>query len=829
MRVEKIEQMQNAHEILCEFPFEIKELDKGYSNQTLRIDLDKNEITIQPVTQQMKDLWVGGKGFDLWLMLQEINKDTKWDSPENPICFSSGPLGGTTSFPGSGKTLVTAVSPLTHSVIDCNVGGYFGPFMKFAGFDALSIVGKAKDETIIYIDAVKKRITIERAPQESIDAHLLAEELTEMYADDDLDKRNIATVCAGRGAQYTRVGVLNFSFWDWRRNVARLKQAGRGGVGTVFRDKKIKALVIKNRDITPAWRIEESKVAKWVTPKKISIQGKDDIAVIEAIIEKWGNDPEHVIEMMLEIQARFHHISKTAIDLLLKKTNVPKAYLYHTATFYKDFSLEEKKEPPAGVHRGPACHLRGSAAILDLFDRGLNIKADQADKTREEINLFSRQPLIALRNKGLIDPENIDQYVARGGYHSLKKVLAENNPEGIIQQILRSGIRGRGGGGFPTGLKWQAGYEAKEQKNEIYVVCNADEGDPAAFTARGIFEADPHSVIEGMLIGAFVVGAREGFIYLNKEYTLARQRLDKAITTARKKEFLGDKIQGTDFAFDIKVRRGPGDFVGGEATALTAVMSGRAGEPRFKYMHGTESGFRDKPTIINDVETWANIPVIIEKGAEWFAAIGTGDVSQDPWNGSSGTKVFSLVGDIRNSGLVEVPLGITLEEMIEDIGGGIPGDRQIKAVLVGGPSGGFIPGDHLHMKVDFETLNEAGAVIGSGGIIVMDDRTCIVDVVGRLTKFLAGESCGKCTPCREGLFALANALTRICSGEGKPGDLQFLENTAKTISQTSLCQLGGTAPNPLLSTLRYFREEYEEHIKNKKCPAGVCKHLGASK
>jgi aldehyde:ferredoxin oxidoreductase len=383
MRVEKIEQMQNAHEILCEFPFEIKELDKGYSDRTLRIDLDKNEITIHPVTQQMKDLWVGGKGFDLWLMLQEINKDTKWDSPENPICFSSGPLGGTTSFPGSGKTLVTAVSPLTHSVIDCNVGGFFGPYMKFAGFDALSIVGKAKDETIIYIDAVKKKITIEKAPKESIDAHLLAEELTEMYADDDLDKRNIAVVCAGRGAQHTLMGVLNFSFWDWRRNVPRLKQAGRGGVGTVFRNKNLKALVIKNRDITPAWRIQENKVAKWIAPKEISVQCSAEITELDAIIEKWGNDPEYAIEMMQDIQDRFRHISKTAIDRVLAKTGVPKAYLYHIATFYKAFSLEEKGETIIQVCMGTTCHVKGSAKILDSFERELDIQTGQTTKDKQ--------------------------------------------------------------------------------------------------------------------------------------------------------------------------------------------------------------------------------------------------------------------------------------------------------------------------------------------------------------------------------------------------------------------------------------------------------------
>ncbi len=815
MRVEKIEQLKKAHEILGEFPFELKELDKGYSDRTLRIDLDKNKITIHPVTQQMKDLWVGGKGFDLWLMFQEIDKDTKWDSPKNPICFSSGPLGGTTSFPGSGKTLVTTISPLTHSVIDCNVGGFFGPFLKFAGFDALAVVGKAREETIIFIDAVNKKITIEKAPLESIDSHLLAEELTEMVADNDADKRNIAVVSAGRGAQYTRMGVLNFSFWDWRRNTARMKQAGRGGVGRVFRDKHLKALVIKNRDITPAWRVEENKVAKWVTPKKISFQGKDDIAVLETIIEKWGNDPEYVVEMMQEIQERFQHISKTAVDLLLEKTAVPQAYLYHIATFYKDFSLEKQKAQE--VYRGPACHLQGSARILGLYPGEPDSKISGVEEVPGEIKFFSRPPLIVLRHKGLVDPEKIDQYEARGGYHSFKKVLEENNPQSVIQQVLDSGLRGRGGGGYPTGLKWQSAYESQKQTKTAYVICNADEGDPAAFTARGIIEADPHSVIEGMLIGAFAVGAREGFIYLNKEYTLANQRLEKALIAAREKGFLGEKILGTGFTFDIKIHRSPGDFVCGESTALITAVSGRAGEPQPKYIHSTESGFRHKPTIVNNVETWVNIPVIIEKGAEWFASIG------------KGTKVFSLVGDIRNIGLVEVPLGTTLKEIITDLGGGVPGGRKLKAVQIGGPSGVCIPASLLDMKIDFDTLAGIGGIMGSGGIIVMDDRTCMVDAVYHWLKFLSGESCGKCTPCREGLYALANTLMRICQGAGKAGDLQFLENTARTISETSLCQLGGTAPHPLLSTLRYFREEYEEHIENKRCPAGVCTNLGNSR
>jgi len=448
------------------------------------------------------------------------------------------------------------------------------------------------------------------------------------------------------------------------------------------------------------------------------------------------------------------------------------------------------------------------------------------NKTMDEIKFFSKQQLIALRNKGLIDPENIDHYIARGGYQALRKVLEEKNPEKIIQTVIRSGIRGRGGGGFPAGVKWESGLKAKKERDEvIYTVCNADEGDPGAYMDRSIIETDPHSVIEGMLIGAYAVGSENGYIYIRKEYPLATERLHKAIEAARNYGLLGENILDSGFSFDLHVHRGAGAFVCGESTALMASMSGRAGEPRAKYVHNVEFGYRDKPTILNNVETWANIPVIIEKGAEWFASIGTGDVSKNPWNGSSGTKVFSLVGDIRNTGLVEVPMGITLREIIEDIGGGIPNGRKFKAVQTGGPSGGCLPSNLLDMKVDFDSLTEAGSMMGSGGMIVMDDRTCMVDVARYFVDFLVDESCGKCTPCREGLHALLNTLNRICSGEGKEGDIEFLEETSNTIIDASLCQLGGSAPNPVLSTLRYFREEYEEHIKEKKCRGGICKPL----
>ncbi|MFO7895578.1 MAG: NADH-ubiquinone oxidoreductase-F iron-sulfur binding region domain-containing protein [Candidatus Cloacimonadales bacterium] len=444
----------------------------------------------------------------------------------------------------------------------------------------------------------------------------------------------------------------------------------------------------------------------------------------------------------------------------------------------------------------------------------------------EDIGFFSKQQLIALRNKGLIDPENIDHYIAREGYLALKKIIEQNDSEKTINDIIASGLRGRGGGGFPAGVKWKSGYEIKQKKNEeIFVVCNADEGDPGAYMDRSIIETDPHSVIEGMLIGAITLGAKEGFIYLRKEYPLALVRLEKALAQARKYGLLGENILGSDFSFDITIHRGAGAFVCGESSALMASMEGRPGEPRAKYVRSVEYGFRNKPTVLNNVETWANIPVIINKGAAWFAAIGTGDVSENPWNGSSGTKVFSLVGDIRNTGLVEVPMGITLREIIEEIGGGVPDGRKFKAIQTGGPSGGCIPESLLDMPIDFDSLDEAGSMMGSGGMIVMDDNTCMVDVARYFTNFLVNESCGKCTPCREGLFAMKQILDRICNGLGEAGDIERLQELSETIIDSSLCGLGKSAPNPVLSSIRYFREEYEEHINDKKCRAGICKEL----
>nr|MBC8385624.1 4Fe-4S binding protein [Candidatus Cloacimonadota bacterium] len=443
----------------------------------------------------------------------------------------------------------------------------------------------------------------------------------------------------------------------------------------------------------------------------------------------------------------------------------------------------------------------------------------------EEIKFFGKQQLIALRNKGIINPENIEDAVARGAYQALAKVVNMGQDE-IINEVIKSGIRGRGGGGFPAGIKWQTALKAAQERNEIpYIVCNADEGDPGAFMDRSIVEADPHTVLEGMMIGAKAIGASEGFVYIRKEYPLALQRLETAIQQAKEKGLIGENILGSDFCFEIKIHRGAGAFVCGESSALMASMSGKAGEPKAKYVHNVEVGYRGKPTVLNNVETWANIPVIFEKGAEWFANIGSGDVSKNPWNGSSGTKVFSLVGNIVNSGLVEVPMGITLREIIFEIGGGIPNGRKFKAVQTGGPSGGCLPESLLDSPVDFDTLTKAGSMMGSGGMIVMDDKTCMVDVAKYFISFLKDESCGKCTPCREGLVALYEILDRITKGEGKDGDIELMEEISESMSFASLCALGQTAANPVLSTIRFFKDEYEAHIKDQKCPAGVCKEL----
>ena len=440
--------------------------------------------------------------------------------------------------------------------------------------------------------------------------------------------------------------------------------------------------------------------------------------------------------------------------------------------------------------------------------------AGQPVTRREDNPFFAPQVKVALRNVGIISPASVEDYVNRGGYSALKKALAMT-PDEIITQVELSGLRGRGGAGFPTGRKWRtaAGYDNFPK----YVVCNGDEGDPGAFMDGSILEGDPHSVLEGMAICALAIGAETGFLYIRDEYALAVAHIKEAIANAEAAGILGDHILGSDKKLKLSVVRGGGAFVCGESTALMASVAGRVGEPRAKYIRSVQRGLWDQPTVLNNVETFANIPVILDRGGAEFAKLGT--------EGSKGTKVFSMVGKVKRTGLVEVPMGATLRHLIFDIGGGIQGDRPFKAVQTGGPSGGCIPEELLDLPVDFDTLKSHGAMMGSGGMIVMDDRSCMVEVARYYVKFLSEESCGKCTPCREGLRHILAILTDICQGKGQLSDLDLLEELCHTLADSSLCALGKSAPNPVLTTLKYFRQEYEAHILEHRCPAGVCTAL----
>ncbi len=445
-----------------------------------------------------------------------------------------------------------------------------------------------------------------------------------------------------------------------------------------------------------------------------------------------------------------------------------------------------------------------------------------SDEAHEEIRnrlpqipFFRRQERIALHNCGIVDPENIEEYIALDGYQALAKVLNEMEPDEVIDVVSKSGLRGRGGGGFPTGRKWASSAVVKEK--EKFVICNADEGDPGAFMDRSILEGDPHSVIEAMIINGFAVGAHQGYIYVRAEYPVAVKRLGIAINQAHEYGLLGDNILDSGFGFNLEVRLGAGAFVCGEGSALMTSIEGKRGEPRPKPPRSAVKGLWKKPTVLNNVETYANVPQIILKGADWFAGIGT--------EGSKGTKVFALGGKINNIGLVEVPMGTTLRDIIFDIGGGIPNGKSFKAAQTGGPSGGCLPAEHLDTPIDYDTLTKLGSMMGSGGLIVMDENTCMVDLAKFFLEFTVDESCGKCNPCRIGTKRMLEILTRITEGKGTPEDIDKLEILARNIKAASLCGLGQSAPNPVLSTLRYFRDEYMAHVIEKKCPAGVCKSM----
>lgn len=433
----------------------------------------------------------------------------------------------------------------------------------------------------------------------------------------------------------------------------------------------------------------------------------------------------------------------------------------------------------------------------------------------DDIPFYKHQMRILLTNNVLIDPSDIREYLGIGGYSALAKALTNMTPDEVIQEIKEANLRGRGGGGFPAGVKWESIRRASSEPK--YVIVNGDEGDPGAYMDRSLLEGNPHGVIEGLIIGGYAVGAHEGFVYVRQEYPLALQNTQRALHEAREYGLLGDDVLGSGFHFDVCIHRGAGAFVSGESTALMNAIEGHVGEPRPKYIHTSEKGLWDKPSCLNNVETWANVPFIINKGASWFKSMGT--------KGSSGTKVFSLVGKINNSGLVEVPMGISLRDIVFKIGGGVPKGRRFKAVQTGGPSGGVLPESLLDIQVDFDELTKAGSMMGSGGMIVMDEDTCMVDTAKYYINFLAHESCGKCIPCREGLRQMFLILNDISSGKGKEGDLELLEELSEILQEASLCALGQTAANPVMSTIRHFRDEYEAHIKEGYCPSRVCNEL----
>lgn len=485
----------------------------------------------------------------------------------------------------------------------------------------------------------------------------------------------------------------------------------------------------------------------------------------------------------------------------------PIVVIYPEGSFYSMVKEENVKEI-VDEHL-----LKGRPVTRLLYDE--TVAEDNTVKSLDDTAFYKKQLRIALRNCGVINPENIDEYIAFDGYAALGKVLTEMTPDEVIQTILDSGLRGRGGAGFPTGLKWK--FAAGNKADQKYVCCNADEGDPGAFMDRSILEGDPHVVIEAMAIAAYAIGASQGYVYIRAEYPIAVQRLTIAINQAREYGLLGKNIFGTDFSFDLDIKLGAGAFVCGEETALMTSIEGKRGEPRPRPPFPAVKGLFAKPTILNNVETYANVPQIILKGADWFASMGT--------EKSKGTKVFALGGKIKNTGLVEIPMGTTLRTIVEEIGGGIPNGKKFKAAQTGGPSGGCIPASLIDTPIDYDNLIAIGSMMGSGGLIVMDEDTCMVDIAKFFLEFTVDESCGKCTPCRVGTKRLLELLNKITDGKGTMEDLDKIEELAEFIKANSLCGLGQTAPNPVLSTMRYFRDEYVEHIVNKRCPAGVCKAL----
>ncbi len=510
-----------------------------------------------------------------------------------------------------------------------------------------------------------------------------------------------------------------------------------------------------------------------------------------------------------EVEPLIEIISKDKPRILFKNITKDKIVDIINAYINSDFSDKKIKKLILGQVRDPRSLLED-----DMENPQKKIKPVEGIPFVEDVPFFKGQIKIALRNCGYIDPDSIEEYFAKKGYIAFLNALAENKPQDIITAVKESGLRGRGGGGFPTGVKWATCAKHHGQRS---IICNADEGDPGAYMDRSILEGDPHSIIEGMLIAGFAIGSSLGFIYVRNEYPLAVKRLVNAIKQATAYGLLGDNIAGTKFSFKIKISTGAGAFVCGESTALMASLEGKVGRPRAKYVHTVEKGFRDQPSNLNNVETYANVPAILLKGASWYAGFGT--------DNSKGTKAFSLVGKVKNTGLIEVPMGVSLREIVFNMGQGVPGKKKFKAVQTGGPSGGCIPESLMDTPVDYQQLAKVGSIMGSGGMIVMDENTCMVDVARYFLDFLKEESCGQCNPCREGIKQSLDILTAICEGNGKEGDIELLEELGLMIEKFSLCGLGTSAPNSVLTTIKYFREEYESHIIDKKCKAGICKNL----
>ncbi len=533
-------------------------------------------------------------------------------------------------------------------------------------------------------------------------------------------------------------------------------------------------------------------------------------AVFETAAEAFKNDSDICIGQTgcigyCEIEPLVEILSDGKPRVIYKKVTADK--ILEVIEDYRNGA--SMKKHILGQMRDPRCVLED-----DTDNPVDHIEPFEGIPFMEDVPFYKNQVKIALRNCGYIDPDAIEEYIAKKGYLALIEALNDKKPEDIIDTVKASGLRGRGGGGFPAGIKWAT---CAKHKGDRYIICNADEGDPGAYMDRSILEGDPHSVLEGMLLAGYAIGSSQGYIYVRNEYPLAVKRLVTAIKQAEQYGLLGDNIGGTDFSFNIKISTGAGAFVCGESTALMASLEGNVGRPRAKYVHTVEKGFRQGPTNLNNVETYANVPAIVLKGANWYAGMGT--------KHSKGTKVFSLVGKIKNTGLVEVPMGISLKDIVQDIGGGVPKKKEFKAVQTGGPSGGCIPERFLDLPVDFDELTKVGSIMGSGGMIVMDQDTCMVDVARYFLDFLKEESCGQCNPCREGIKQMLDILTEICAGNGKEGDIELLEELGSMVQKFSLCGLGTSAPNPVLTTILYFRNEYEQHIRDKKCKAGVCKAL----